>query len=541
MSNLVKDTEMTPMQEESFRMIISSGDLLLAIVNDVLDFAKLETENVDIDIGLCSFQETLISVIHSIEMKAHSTQTVQPFLDAALPEFVHMDSRRLQQVLFNLLGNAVKFSPDNGVVEFSVALIQCDPTPMSCLSKSTSTASLDLDVKNAIMIDDIEKDGDFSSPPSRCPFHKEPTIVEVASASPIPKACLRFIVKDYGKGIDKTDFDRIFQPFQQAPLGKEEVSGGTGLGLAITHKLVTAMGGSISVDSVKGSWSSFTVDLPFLDDKVNLNDLASTMQTWDVSLVGLPCAKQDNVRRIFSAYDVEATMFGSLENLVVGMPKEGIGRIHVCLVHEDSFDTVICKKLRESPVKTRILSFGPNFSVNATESLHHFRSIESILPSVLMKIMINNISFDVKPETRRTTVSIDTSCLEKVRVLVAEDNVVNQKVLFKMLERMGVKHIDMANNGLIACEKEEVQNPPYDIILMDQQMPIMGGVDACRRIVNRIGTHTRPKVVFVTAHVSPQFEEECIDAGGSGFLPKPFKLEQITSCFQTFFATTNKS
>lgn len=131
---------MTPMQEESMRMIITSGDLLLAVVNDVLDYSKLEIDNVEIDVKLSDMQDILSCIIQSIEMKSQSTQSIKPYSDVRLPQYVHIDSRRVQQILFNLLGNAIKFSKKASVVELTVELVRC-PCPLGTGDDHRSTCS----------------------------------------------------------------------------------------------------------------------------------------------------------------------------------------------------------------------------------------------------------------------------------------------------------------------------------------------------------------------------------------------------------------
>lgn len=154
---------MTRAQEESISMIVTSGALLMAIVNDVLDYSKLGTDNVVIDTKRNSLQELLCTVVQSIEMKSQCTQSVKPFFDAYLPEFVHMDSRRLQQVLFNLLGNALKFSPYNGVVEFSVQMVKC-PTESS--GEGINDGVTGLVTKDSLTVTSLHSTFDLP----RCPF-----------------------------------------------------------------------------------------------------------------------------------------------------------------------------------------------------------------------------------------------------------------------------------------------------------------------------------------------------------------------------------
>ena len=113
--------------------------------------------------------------------------------------------------------------------------------------------------------------------------------------------------------------------------------------------------------------------------------------------------------------------------------------------------------------------------------------------------------------------------------MMAEDNKINQKVLLRILNRLGYSNIDIVENGKEACDLEE--NQYYDIILMDVQMPVMSGIEACHIIMNRTSTnHPKPKIVFVTAHVSDVFEAECRAAGGADFLPKPFNISDIENC-----------
>lgn len=167
-------------------MIVSSGDLLLTVVNDVLDYSRLESGNVETVIRPSSLQELLNSVVHSIEARGLSKDlSIRTFYDPALPEFVTTDSRRLQQILFNILGNAVKFSKDGGVVELGVSL--CTQTNEEEKKKEDAPEG-----------------------------HKGIT--------------LRFTVKDYGSGIKEEDYEKIFKPFLQANAYTERQHGGTGLG-----------------------------------------------------------------------------------------------------------------------------------------------------------------------------------------------------------------------------------------------------------------------------------------------------------------------
>jgi signal transduction histidine kinase/CheY-like chemotaxis protein len=209
-SSLLMDTGMDATQHDFVRMINNSGDLLCCVVNDVLDYSRLESGNVEINIQRTNLRETVDTVVKSIEIKGGERNlVVHTLLDDTLPTFVDTDGSRLQQILYNLLGNAIKFSKDGGTIDFTVLM---------CEEKASPNEKL-----------------------------------------------LRFIVRDCGKGIKKKDIKKIFLPFDQGSSETEREYGGTGLGLAITRKLVKVLGGTVCVESEPGEWCEFVVDLPCVE------------------------------------------------------------------------------------------------------------------------------------------------------------------------------------------------------------------------------------------------------------------------------------
>ena len=581
------------LQQESLNMIISSGDLLLTVVNDVLDYAKLETGNVDIEIKRSNLQETLNSIVPSIQTKADDQHiSFRTYYDATIPEYIFTDSRRLQQILYNLLGNAIKFSATTEagkdgprrqkVVELHVKLVNATAT-------TTSTTT----TKDPFSTTAKEKTTGMASPIA------SKTSVGMGDQKRLEDhdTVLQFIVKDNGKGIDEKDMERIFQPFRQAGNGSdtERLYGGTGLGLAITSKLVHGLGGTISVKSQVGHWSEFTVSLPFGSRKGSPSSYSSDQQpinVKDISQRFAPNATillihddveyRDQIQHIFQQYNLDCVSFASMEDMEMAFsvkddewkarehPSSFVlsrARYYVCLVHENSYDKASYEKL-SSQVKTILLTFGPKYSVPETRG--HFRSLLQVLPSVLMT-SISETLVEVfvpspsprkkKPLSRGLVRAISQSSIHSTiaipyhtfRILIAEDNIINQKVLLRMLQRLGFKHVDIVDNGQQAVDKEASQ--PYDVVLMDMQMPVMDGIEACRIISNRSITkqqqdeasndegkheqdavvhncHPPAKVVFVTANVSNTIQEECKRAGGVGFLPKPINLHGIEECFE---------
>ena len=213
--------------------------------------------------------------------------------------------------------------------------------------------------------------------------------------------------------------------------------------------------------------------------------------------------------------------------------KEGFlqrGRFHICLIQEDCYDTETYQLL-EGLVSTVLLTYGPNFSVPDCEG--HFCSLCQVLPSVLVKVMLTALKNcqnggERSSLTRQLSFnSVIQAMYHDYNILVAEDNQVNQKVLLRMLNRIGIEQVHIVDNGLeaVKADREEC----YDIILMDMDMPVLDGIGACKQIRARRDRvmERPPSIIFVTANVSPSFETACNNAGGSGFLSKPFNITEL--------------
>uniref|UniRef100_A0A7S2YGA6 Histidine kinase n=1 Tax=Entomoneis paludosa TaxID=265537 RepID=A0A7S2YGA6_9STRA len=500
LSSLLQDSDLNPMQEEAVRMIVSSGDLLLTVVNDVLDYSKLESGNVEIEIQRASLQETLNALVHSISMKAQSKNiSLRTLFDIILPEFLRTDSRRVQQILYNLLGNAVKFSNEGSVVDLRVGL-------------SDGTAP----------------EHAYSPSPHSIP------------QTPNKTDYIRFAVKDYGKGIANTDYQRIFEPFRQATYETEQVYGGTGLGLAITAKLVHGLGGAIYVDSKEGQWSRFTVDLPFNEPANDPIRMGEDLRDVTILFVCNEDAVARQVGGIFGSCNIDHLRFTTSDKMEEKISCQGFlqrGRIYVYLGQEDLFSQFSYDLLSQLASKTVLLTFGPRFEVSQSQG--HYRSLVQVIPSVLIKSISSYVAKcgargargGLQRQLSFKSASGDN--YQDYRILIAEDNKINQKVLVRMLKRLGIEEITVVENGREAVDAEAAEE--FDLVFMDMQMPVMDGLEACELITKRTTGHEQATVVFVTAHVSPAFEARCEKAGASGFLPKPFNISDIENCLRSVY------
>jgi len=488
MSSLLKDSDLSRSQEESVQMIVTSGDLLLtgmciypvmfasgslwflltialSVVDDVLDYSKLESGNVDIQITRSNLQETLNSVVHSIGTKFASNKVgIRCNYDPLLPEYIDTDSRRLQQILYNLLGNAGKFSRTGGTVELRVSVC--------------SLSSLDANTG--------QKDAASYSP--------QP--LELTNPG---DRVLKVVVKDYGKGIAAEDYREIFSPFRQATSACTEVLyGGTGLGLSISSKLAHTLGGSISVCSRKNEWTEFTLAFPFRNDVVDSESIRRQLNGATAVFVGNDTESFAVAAESLGAYGADVHTYHSLSEADEAMrkcmytmssPPLNQTRSFVFVLHEDLYSRESYNSFVESSPYAAsavvLVTYGPRYAVE--ESPVHFRSLDQVLPSVMVDRILQCMSSAPQPSNtldndrkrnniRKSSISdngdeVDGIPYADLRILIAEDNLINQKVLSRMLQRLGVKHVDIVDDGQKAVEAEAAE--PYDVVMMDMQMPRM--------------------------------------------------------------------
>jgi len=518
-SSLLKGTQLSASQKESVQMITSSGDLLLSVVNDVLDYSRLETGDVEIQLSMTSLQEVLDSVVWTIAARAE-TQGMKLATDFAMnvPEHLVTDIRRLQQILYNLLGNALKFNSEGGEVQLNLSV--------------TSTMSIP----------------DTYSPPSE---------IELDLNGGGHGLYLRIEVSDEGKGIDKKNFAKIFKPFQQENNETGKLYGGSGLGLAISTKLLHRMGGTIAVKSNVGQGSDFVIHLPIplyerFDKRLSLAPYLKEIRAYMIVLASKDESDQNYMQSASEYYEFDLQHAESHEETEVIFQTDS-DRPYLLLVGRELSRTSISLPNK----KSLSVSFGSNASDSTTpedsSTKAHFRSLQQLLPVVLIKGLANVVNSDMDRTIRgsymrRVSSSMSENDLKipysTLRILVAEDNLVNQKVLQRMLLKLGIQQVDVVSDGQQAVDQEAKEE--YDFVFMDMQMPVMDGIDACKAIQQRASSDgTIPKIVFVTAHALKDFEEECFQAGGFDFISKPCKIENIEACFKRMYkkmtGTTSQS
>lgn len=404
----------------------------------------------------------------------------------------------------------MKFSRTGGVIEFSVHLTNSDGDEVE--TRSAQLAKMSLSSNNS-----------FDPEEAPCLVAKRQKILQSKNTD----FRLKFQVKDYGVGIDKNDQDRIFRPFLQAKRNKAENSGGTGLGLAITAKLIESMGGSICVESNPGEFSLFVFDLPCESEPADVDHIAQKLSKCRLLLVldDVECPSE----ALFEHFSVDFKRLSTCVDLTsAAMEAQQEGKRCLCMIQEDKFDVTVYEKLVET-VGVALVTVGSQHSVRG--SRWHIRSTRTTLPSYLFGKFVEALEDSRETKTEKSSDQAAQS-FSSIHVLIAEDNKVNQKVLNRMLLKVGFVDIDVVENGSQAVEA--CGSKKYDIVLMDMQMPVMGGLEACRLIVEKRGNAISPKVIFVTANATDDYEQHAKDSGGDGFISKPFNLVKIVSFFESF-------
>jgi two-component system, sensor histidine kinase and response regulator len=475
MTELALSTELTGEQHEFLSMVRTSADALLVIINDILDYSKIEAGKVTLDPVPFNLAELVGDAMKSVAIPAHKKGLELAFhIDNEVPLELVGDAARLRQILLNLTGNAIKFAEKGEVV---------------------------IDVRLE------ERTGD------EVKLHVE--------------------VRDTGIGIAAEKQSRLFQPFEQADTSTTRQYGGTGLGLAISKRLVQLMDGAMGVQSEPGIGSTFffTVRLGLAPALVHSPALL-TMDLHSMRVLII----DDNAtnRRILE----EITRRWEMEPVTAASGQEGLEELtaawasgrpfHLVLLDEQmpAMDGLEVIHRIRADSRLRGATIMMLTSSDQTTSLARCRQmgvdtylIKPIKPSELLA-KIRHALGGLKTQATPARTHVAKTLPEGARsILVAEDNLVNQKLAVAMLEKIGYRVI-LAANGDEAFAKW--QQGGFDLVLMDVQMPIVDGFEATRRIrVAEKGTGAHMPIIAMTAHAMSGDRERCLDAGMDDYISKP--------------------
>ncbi len=488
MSGILLDTELTNEQREFAEIIRNSGDALLAIINDILDFSKIEAGKMDLENQPFDLREVVESALDLIAPRVvEKGLEIAYILENDIPPAILGDVTRLRQVLINLMSNAVKFTERGEVV----------------LTVSGAPSSSDTGKPDAVT--------------------------------------LEFTVRDTGIGIPPDRMGRLFQSFSQADSSTSRKYGGTGLGLAISKRLTGMMGGNLWAESTgvpgKGSAFHFTIQTEAVEmperTRRELNGIQPSLNGIRVLIV------DDNAtnRRILTLqlhnWGMQTRDSESPREALVWIKRGDPFDLAILDMHMPGMDGLTLagriRKLRDAKALPLVLfsSLGRR-ETEADANLFAAYLSKPIKPSQLFDtlagIFADQPVAEKKAAPARVQMDAGMAKNHPLRILLAEDILVNQKLALRLLEQMGYR-ADVASNGLEAVQSVERQ--PYDVILMDVQMPEMDGLEASRRICACWPRGQRPTIIAMTANAMQGDREMCLEAGMDDYVSKPIRPDEL--------------
>ena len=478
MTYLLADTDQTEEQREYTETIRNSGQALLTIINDILDFSKIDSGNLELETQSFELRKCIEEVMDVFSAKASDNAIDLIYqLDPNIPSHIKGDQYRLRQILINLISNAVKFTA-HGEIFVGIDLIESRPGSLN----------------------------------------------------------IGFHVRDTGIGIPADKLSRLFKAFSQVDSATNRKYGGTGLGLVISQRLVELMGGKISVESEPGAGTTFqfniscgvgdqpSEDLPALsghdgkkvlivdENGTNLRVLKAQLEQWKLS---------------------PTLAYSGDEALEVLNGKNGFDLALIDMHMPNISGLEVSKKIRTKHPDLPIILLS---SIGDESKKKHPDIITSVVNKPIKQLQLaQHIRAALKvqrkaPMTQNGHPVLSEEFAQKfpLRILLAEDNIINQKLAIRILNKLGYQSIDVALNGLEAIEKLKVQF--YEVVLMDMQMPEMDGLEATRII--RTEMARQPVIIAVTANAMQSDRELCLEAGMNEFVTKPIKLDALMAALE---------
>lgn len=480
MTGLLLESMLSDAQKEYVNTIRLSGEQLLVIINDILDFSKIESEKLELEYQPFDLRECIEDSMDLVSSKV-AEKDIELFynIDDNAPLAINGDVTRLRQVLTNLLSNAVKFT-DKGEVEISVNAEH-------------------LGFKDYI---------------------------------------LNFSVRDTGIGIPEEKLDRLFKPFSQVDSSTTRSFGGTGLGLVISKKIVELMGGEIGLTSQEGKGSTFHFSIKAesvtSDKKVYLFEASPYLLGKKVLVIDLNLPNGSMLNQLFNRWRMQSDLVNditALQHKINFNPEIEIFLINASGLYDKLED--IIEIIKATAVKKNIgfiilKPHGRNIPIEDSDESPFIRVLSK--PVRRKQLHQALVSFaDVKS---RYTAALPLPAkiekkkpyAEKIKILLVEDNNVNQMVAMRMLEQLGFR-ADIASNGLEALEA--VNSINYDIIFMDILMPEMDGLQACKIIKSNPMLEHKPIIIAMTANAMTGDQENYLRAGMDDYISKPVNLDEL--------------
>ncbi len=492
MVGLLLDTKLAPEQREQAEIVRGSADTLLTIINDILDFSKIEAGKLAIEPIAFDLRAAVEDTADILAPKA-AEKGLELILRCGpgVPQSLVGDPGRIRQILTNLVANAIKFTEKGHVL-----------IDVECLSENAKVADI------------------------------------------------RVAVQDTGIGIPEEQLPHLFQKFTQADASTSRKYGGTGLGLAISKQLAELMGGSIGAESEPRVGSTFWFSLPLRldaqaavkvaprlaslagvrvlvvdDEELNRRILEEQLTAWEIRVGCCQSAKQALVALHMAQVKGDPYRLALLDYLMPGMDGEALGRLIKSdpLLADTALVMLTSTGMQGDAQRMADAGFA-GYLVKPIRQAHLREALAAVWGAKTHGTTTKLITSQTLASLRAAKPVEAAAPRFQARVLVAEDNVVNQRVAVRMLEKLGCR-VDVAANGKEALEM--VETLPYDLVLMDCQMPEVDGYEATIEIRKREGESRRIPIVAMTANALQGERERCLSIGMDDYIAKPVKTEAL--------------
>jgi CheY-like chemotaxis protein len=499
MTGLLLETELSDEQRGYADIVHKSGENLLGLINDILDFSKIEAGKLDIEIIDFDIRTTLEDTAEMLSMRASAAGLEMICrIDPAVPKYVKGDPGRLRQIITNLAGNSIKFTPSGEIV-----------------------------IGAAIE----SEDDDF--------------------------AMIRFEIRDTGIGIPESRLAAVFEPFTQADGSTTRKYGGTGLGLAICRQLTEMMGGKIGIKSIEGKGSTFWFTVRFEKQPEREWQALTSLENADITGTKILVVDDNDTNRklMITLLNQWGCRFESAAD-----GPTALTLLHAAVTQNDPFQVALldyqmpimdgCELGRRIKadllLESTVLVMVTSQCQRGDAALLTQIGFAGYLPKPVRQSQLSDCIAIVLGRADKTSEVFDTSedarslvtrhtvaeaANRGLRILLAEDNIINQKVAQSILGKLGCK-ADVVANGLEAVQA--LKMIAYDIVLMDCQMPEMDGFEATAVIrdpASNVLNHTVP-IIAMTANAMKGDREECIQAGMNDYLSKPVKKDTLAAVLE---------
>lgn len=471
-TNLLLDTPLNEQQRDFLQTLHQAGETLLTIINDILDFSKIESGKLVLEQQPFDVRECVEDVLSLLASKAEEKEL--ELLYTCTPETpaqIRGDVTRLRQILVNLVGNGIKFT------------------------------------------------------------HEGQVVVHVGVARQEGKDFLQFQVQDTGIGIPSDRLDRLFKPFSQVDASTTREYGGTGLGLVISKRLCQLMGGDMCVESVEGQGTTFTFTILAQGQKPYVPPAAHpALEGKHVLVVDDNAASRENLCTLLQNWGMIPVGYGDPHCVLEAPPQWDLAVIDLNMPQMTGLQLAERLQSGDGFKQQPIILLTPLswLQTASRKELITAHVPKPIRPLTLRQTLIKTLSRESASEPALTTTSIDPTLGSRfpLRILLAEDNAVNQKVALHILKRLGYR-ADVAANGLEVLEA--LQQRPYDVVLMDVQMPKLDGLETTERICAQWPPGQRPWIIAMTANALAGDRERCFAAGMDDYISKPIKIEDLAT------------